>query len=228
MAGKKSSHEQTTLRLCAAKAKPAPPMLCKVRISYLLLCAFLVVAQGCGDDKTDFKPLSGGFLLRTQWVGIDSGPGAEIQYKGDNSKRVVIWPFVTGGLAFTNDIIFFRGDMPDDQGRLGSYTFFAAQAPGPALVVSKDLLKLWTEANKLDFKKMKGHYFPGDDIATTNGIQLHFLRDENFPEARFEVSWEQLAKIIQDVKKTGNRHVLTYSPQKTKVAYIIKEATGDQ
>src|SRR4051812_8907817 len=105
----------------------------KICCKIFLLISLAMVIQGCEDDISDFRPLSGGFGIVSKWVGVDTGPGAKLFYKSSNeSKARLIWPFVKGGVAFTNDLVFFIGDMPDDQNRLGSGTYFVAQAPGPA------------------------------------------------------------------------------------------------
>jgi hypothetical protein len=173
-----------------------------------LIFAFLVLTQGCGERQPDFKPISGGFGVVTKWVGVDSGPGAALFYKGNESKPVLIWPFLglnEEPMLFTNDMAFFVGDIPDNQGRFGDAVYIAVQAPGPALDVSEDILKLWAESKKLDFEKMRGQYAPLELKAVPDGIEVHYLGDENLP-ATFAMSWQQVSNLIQDVKRTGKEH----------------------
>ena len=128
--------------------------LCAFALIPVLLAVVSVLAPGCGQKESDFQPLSGGFGFKAKWVGVDSGPGAGLYYKTNQSKPVVVWPFLTGPLLYTNDMGFFVGGVPDIAGRFGSSYYFAAQAPGPALEVSEDVLKLWAESNHLEFAKI--------------------------------------------------------------------------
>ena len=192
----------------------------RIKSAALLLCTTFPLIQGCSEKEqtSDFQPLQGGFGVVTKWVGIDSGPGAGLYYKSNTSKPTLIWPFLgpaSGPLLFTNDIGFFIGDIPDDQGRLGRGTYFAVQAPGPALDVSEDVLRLWAESKNVDFKKVKDRYSPLDLKATVGGIEAHFIGDEQLP-ATIDLSWEQISNIIQDVKQTGKQHVI----EKPHVVYI--------
>ena len=201
----------------------------KTQINLLipLLFAFLVLMQGCEEKQSDFQPIYGGFGVAAKWVGVDSGPGAELYFKDQNSKLTLIWPFLgTSGypMLFTNDMAFFIADMPDEQGRLGSGVYFAVQATGPALDVSEDLLKFWTESKKLDFGKVRKRYVPLRVWSTENGVKLQYAGYENEPEATFAVSWEQVSNIIQDVKRTGKEHII----KEPHVVYLKKDYDGNQ
>jgi hypothetical protein len=60
----------------------------------VLLLAFLVLTPGCVEKESDFQPLSGGFGIATKWVGIDSGPGAELfqrQQIKANANPAISW-----------------------------------------------------------------------------------------------------------------------------------------
>ena len=187
----------------------------------LLVGAAVVLTQGCGEKESDFQPLSGGFGVATKWVGIDSGPGAKLYFKDNKSKLTLIWPFLgTRGyhMQFTNDMAFFIADMPDELGRMGTGVYLAVQAPGPALDVSEDLLKLWAESHKLDFDKLRGHYMPLQVKASPGGVEVHYLGSEKLP-VTLAVSWEQISNIIQDVKLTGKRHVT----EKYQAVYLKKD-----
>ena len=165
----------------------------------------------------------------TEWIGIDSGPGGELYFKDKNSKLTLIWPFLgTGGdpMLFTNDMAFFIADMPDEQGRLGSGECFAVQAPGPALDVSEDILKLWAEANNLKFQNLKRYYSPINVQEVGGGIKIHYVGGERFPEnpeATYIATWEQVSNIIQDVKRTGKQHVIDNPVLKLHVVYLKKD-----
>jgi hypothetical protein len=195
----------------------------EIHLTLLSLCTFLLLTQGCEQKHSDFVPLQGGFGVVTKWVGIDSGPSAALYYKGNQSKPTLIWPFLTGGpLLFTNDMVFFVGAAPDAQGALTYNFYFAAQAPGPAINVSEDLLKYWAESNHLDFAKVRDHYSPLREKAVEGGILIDYVGgDEKVPatQATFVISWEQVSNIIQDVKRTGKQHTI----QKPYVVYLKKD-----
>ena len=184
------------------------------KLLFLLLFALLVVVQGCGKQQPDFRPISGGYGVVTKWVGIDSGPGGGIYFKDANSKITLIWPFIglSGApMLFTNDMAFFIGEMPDNQGRMGDGAYFAVAAPGPAVDVSEDLLKLWAESNKIDFQKIKRFYSPLHIQEVKGEIQVEYVGGERFPdypEAKYVATWEQLSNLIQNAKRTGKEHTL--------------------
>src|SRR3954471_17487078 len=99
----------------------------------LVVCCLVLLTQGCEDKKSQFKPISGRFGVMAQWVGIDSGPRAELYYKTNDSKPVLIWPFLTGGMYYTNDLFVFVGSIRDKDGTITIERYFAVRAPGPAI-----------------------------------------------------------------------------------------------
>ena len=198
----------------------------QINLLVLLLFAFFVLTQGCEPKKSSFTPLQNGFGVMAQWVGIDSGPGAELYFKDKDSKPILIWPFFgssSGEILITNDMAFFVADMPDEQGRLGSGAYFAVQAPGPVLDISQDLLKLWAESNHLDFAKVRERYSPLEEIAVGNKIKVHYAGYKDELEGTFVISWEQVSNIIQDVKRTGKQHVIDNPVLKLHVVYLKKD-----
>jgi hypothetical protein len=194
-----------------------------MKIGPLLLsfAALLAFSGGCGDKKSDFQPLAGGFGFRTKWLGIDSGPGAALYYKGQQSEPALIWPFLgpaSGPIQITNDMAFFRASAPNANGELVYPVFIPVQAPGPALDVTDDLLKLWAESQKIDFQKLRDHYTPVEEKAVENGIWVSYVTGQNFPDAKFVVNWEQVSNVIQDVKRTGKPLVI----EKPHLVYLKK------
>jgi hypothetical protein len=191
------------------------------------LSVLLSLGQGCDQKHSDFVPLQGGFGTVTKWVGIDSGPGAALYYKGNQSKPSLIWPYlVDGPLLFTNDMVFFIGAAPDTQGALVYDLYLTAQAPGPAIDVSEDLLMFWAESNHIDFAKIRNHYSPLREKAVENGILIDYIGgDEKVPatQATFVISWEQVSNIIQDVKRTGKQHMIDNPVRKLHVVYLKKD-----
>jgi hypothetical protein len=137
--------------------------------------SIFVLGQGCEDKKSEFKPLSGGFGVMAQWVGIDSGPRAELYYKTNNSKPVLIWPFLDGEMYYTNDLFFFEGFLRDEEGKITIQRYFAAQAPGPAIDISDDLLKRFTESNGLDLGIARKKYSPWKAEKVADGIKVFLL-----------------------------------------------------
>ena len=180
-----------------------------------MLFTFLVLTQGCEKQESDFQPLSGGFGVVTKAIGIDSGPGAKLFYKDASGKLTLIWPFFglnEEPMLFTNDMAFLVGDMPDDKRRFGgSVIYLAVQAPGPALDVSEDILKLWAESEKLDYQKVRGQYAPSELKAAPDGIEVQYLRlnydDTNLP-ATYVMSWQQVSNLIQNIKRTGKKRIM--------------------
>ena len=188
-------------------------------ISIMMSGAIVLLAQGCEDKKSEFKPLSGGFGVKAQWVGIDSGPRAELYYKTNNSKPVLIWPFLTGEMYYTNDLFFFVGSVRDEQGRIGDRRYFAAKAPGPAIDVSDDLLKRFADSNRFDFVSVRKKYSPAVLKAISEGeFEVNFLGPYQQPDTLL-INWEQLSNIVQDVNQTGKQHAV----EKPHTVYLKKE-----
>jgi len=189
-------------------------------LKYWASLTALLLAQGCEDKKSEFKPLSGGFGVMAQWVGIDSGPRAELYYKTNNSKPVLIWPFLTGEMHYTNDLFIFVGSIRDTDGTITIQRYLAAQAPGPAIDVSDDLLKRYVESNHLDFAEAREHYRPlGGGLGlkkVLDGIEVFIGPHET---NTLLINWEQLSNIIQDVKRTGKQHAV----ENPHTVYLKKE-----
>jgi hypothetical protein len=173
----------------------------------LLTGSIVLLGQGCEDKKSEFKPLSGGFGVKAQWVGIDSGPRAELYYKTNGSKPVLIWPFLTGEMYYTNDLFFFVGSIRDEQGRISVERYFAVNAPGPAIDVSDDLLKRFADTNGWDFSMVRKKYGPAVLKKLSEGIEVHFIGPYQQPDTLL-VNWEELSNIVQDVKRTGKQHAV--------------------
>ena len=191
-----------------------------VMVLTVLTVSIIFLAQGCEDKKSDFKPLSGGFGVKAQWVGIDSGPRAELYYQTNGSKPVLVWPFLTGEMYYTNDLVLFVGSIRDQDGTITIERYFAVQAPGPAIDVSDDLLKRYVESNHLDFAEARKHYSPlGGGLGlkkVPSGIEVFIGPNET---NTFFVSWEQVSNIVQDVRRTGKQ----YSVEDPHTVYLKKD-----
>lgn len=177
----------------------------------------LIIGQGCKKSSDDIHPIGGGFGIISKWIGIDSGPGAALVYQGTESQPVLIWPFLglsEDPILTTNDLIFFPADIPDAQGRFGDELYMAAQAPGPAVDISDDLLKLWAASNHLDFATIKPHYSPGREEPAGDGIRITFISTP--PLADFVVDWQDISNMIQSAKRTGKTRVI----EKPHVVYL--------
>jgi hypothetical protein len=177
-----------------------------------------LLARGCQDRKSEFKPLSGGFGVKAQWVGIDSGPAAELYYKTNDSKPILIWPFLTGEMYYTNDLFLFVGSIRDDQGRIADERYFAVKAPGPAIDVSDDLLRRFAASNHLDFSMVRKKYTPLELKRVSEGIEVGFLGPYQQPN-KLLINWSQVFEIIQDVKRTGKQNAV----ENPHTVYLKKE-----
>jgi hypothetical protein len=189
---------------------------------WLYFClGFCIVALGQGCEKApgsgNVHAIGGGFGISSKWIGIDTGPGAALVYQGTQSRPVLIWPFLglsEDPILTTNDMVFFPADIPDAQGRFGDELYMAAQAPGPAVDISDDLLKLWAASNHLDFAAIKPHYSPGREEPAGDGIRITFLSTP--PLADFVVSWQDISNMIQNAKRAGKPHII----EKPHVVYL--------
>jgi hypothetical protein len=184
----------------------------------LVAGSVVLLAQGCKDKQSEFTPLSGGFGVKARWVGIDSGPAAGLYYKTNDSKPVLIWPFLTGEMYYTNDLFFFVGSVRDEEGRIGDPRYFAVKAPGPAMDVSDELLKWFADSNRLEFSSVRKKYAPEILKEVPAGFEAQFLGPYQQPNTLL-VNWQQLSNIIQDVKQTGKQH----SVEKPHTVYLKKD-----
>lgn len=187
------------------------------RVNRLLTCFGLLTVLGCGHEEPAFTPIHGHYGVVTQWVGIDSGPGAKFFYSDDQGKLTEIWPFLgesANGISclYEKNMAIFLGRLPDKDGVLRVSRYYACDGPSPALDVSEDLLRLFCESNKLDFNKLRTHYSSSYLQEVSGGFRVGYLKDEGFPEGDFNVTWEQLAEIIRDVKANGKLHKLWERP----------------
>jgi len=194
------------------------------RVNRFIACLGLALVLGCGHREPQFTPIHGHYGVVSQWVGIDSGPGAKFFYRDDQGKLTEIWPFIIGtGSGVSNlyekDMAIVTGRLPDKDGVMRVTRYYACDGPGPALDVSEDLLRLFCESNKLDFEKLRVHYSPQMLKEVAGGFQVGYLGDEGFPEGISNVTWDQLAEIIRDVKANGKRHKLWEHP----VTYLRKD-----
>ena len=175
---------------------------------------------GCKKD-IHFTPISGGFGIGGQWIGIDSGPSAAMYYQDTESNLTLVWPYlsITDGPLFSNNMTFFAGIMPDREGRMVGNEYFAAQGKGPVLEISENILRLWTEANHYDFEKFKSHYRALSASNEQGKIKVCYLTQEIDDDIAFSVTWEQVSNIIQDVKLNGKPHEI----KNPHVVYLKKD-----
>ena len=158
-------------------------------------------------------------------IGIDSGPGAKLYYKGTNETAALVWPRIgTHGypLLYTNDIVFLLADKPDEQG-IGVGALIVVQGIGPAMDISQDVLKIVAEENHVDFKKALRVCKPMRLIQTNQNMKLVYLADpavdRSVPNLEGQITWEQVFDIMHDVQKTGKTNKVV----NTDLLYLQKD-----
>jgi hypothetical protein len=198
-----------------------------VRIAF---CLLTVIFTSCGSRESParrFRPLQNGFGVVVKDIGIDSGPGAKLYYKGTNETPVLVWPYIgTAGypIQFTNDIALLLADKPDPRGYLGGGALIAVQRTGPAMDISNDVLKIAAEQSQVDFNKALQVSRPLRLVKLENGIFrvdyiANQLRLPDIPDLEVSITWEQVFEIMEHVKRSGRTNKVT----NTDVIYLQKE-----
>ena len=187
----------------------------------ILLFSFLILTQGCEPKssspiKPKFSPTQNGFGVVVQEIGIDSGPGAGLYYKGTNEIPILVWPCIgTAGypILYTNNIALLLADKPDELGRMGNGALIAVQAFGPAMDISDDVLKVAVEQNHVNFKEALKSCEPLRLNQETNAIKVVFVsykyKAPTIPEGlEVQITWDQVFEIMQDVKASGKTNIV--------------------
>jgi hypothetical protein len=198
----------------------------KYIILLLFPCTFFVSCQPktSSPKEAQFKPTQNGFGVMVQWVGIDTGPGAELYYKGTNETPVQVWPCIgTGGdpILYTNDIVLLLADKPDDQGRMGNGALIVVQKTGPAMDISDDVLKIAAEQAHVDFKNMLRTCKPMSLTQVEGKMKVYYVAKlgSGSPDLEVQITWQQIFEIMRDVKSSGNTNKVI----NTDVLYLQKE-----
>jgi hypothetical protein len=206
-------------------------MKMQISLFLLLLLALVVLCNSCepkasSPKESSFRPIQNGFGVVVQPMGIDSGPGAKLYYKGTNENPVLVWPCIgTAGypILYTNDIALLLADKPDERGYLGNGALIAVQGTGPAMDISDDVLKIAAEQKHVDFKKALRVCEPLRLNQTENGIKVYILaekyKDPTIPDLEVQITWEQVFEIMRDVKSSGKTNKVT----NTDVLYLQKD-----
>lgn len=195
-----------------------------------LCCCVLLTSckQPTDTNKEDaFSPLENGFGVVAKWIGVDSGPGASLYYKGTNETPVLVWPYIGihgYPILFTNDVALLLADKPDEQGRLSGGALIAVQGVGPAMDIADDVWRRGTlDANSVLMHPARKH--DAFSLAHDGGrLSVKYLPrldiGEGIPQSvKVSVSWEQVFSIMEDVKRTGRTNKVV----NTDVLYLQKD-----
>ena len=195
-----------------------------------MLFAILVFMQGCdqklsSQKELKFSPTQNGFGVVVKEIGIDSGPGAGLYYKGTNEIPVLVWPCIgTGGypILYTNDLALLLADKPDDKGRMGNGALIAVQGIEPAMDISDDVLKIAASQTNADFKKLLSVYQPLRLNWVEEKLKVTYVAKMGSrypPSLEVLITWEQLFNIMQAVKFSGKTNTVV----DTDVIYLQKD-----
>ena len=202
----------------------------KFKLFVPLLFAFLVLTQGCeqksiSSKEIEFRPLQNGFGVMVQQIGIDSGPGAKLYYKGTNETPVLVWPYIgTHGypILYTNDIAFLLADKPDGEGRLVICSLIVVQGVGPAMDISDDVLKIAASQTNADFKKLLNVYEPLRLNQAEGKLKVTYAAKMGSgypPGLEASITWEQVFDLMQNVKLSGKTNTVV----NTDTLYLQKD-----
>jgi hypothetical protein len=187
-----------------------------------VLCAVFLMAacsrMAPAPKETPFHPTENGFGVVAQWIGIDVGPAAQLYYKGTNDIPVMVWPFIgTRGyrILYSNDIALLLCDKPNNKGEFDKGVLIAAQGVGPAMDISKDVLKIAAEQNHVDFARALKVCEPLRLNQTNDAINVLFYSkkyvDPSIADMNAEISWGQIFAIMRDVRTSGKTNKVVYT-----------------
>jgi len=177
--------------------------------------------------KISFSPTQNGFGVVVQNLGVDTGPGAQLYYKGTNNSPILVWPYIgTWGdpIIYSNDIALLLADKPDEAGRLGHGALICIQGTGPALEISADVLKTACDQNLIDFRKALRICSPASLNQDHDGTIIVYYggNSPNNPEFRklkARIMWRDVFEIMQSVRRSGKTHKIT----NTDVVYLEQD-----
>ena len=159
-------------------------------------------------------------------MGIDTGPGAELYYKGTNDNPVLVWPYIgTYGapISYDNDVALLLADKPDSAGDFGATVLIAVQGAGPPMDVSDDILQIVARQSNVDFKRALRSCSPIGLVKSETSLKVSFLSVQSpktdVPNLQGYVTWQQIFEIMEDVRKTGITNVI----KKTGFKYLQKD-----
>ena len=81
----------------------------KPQVVFAFLCFVVFVSckpKGTSPKELGYHPMHNGFGVVVKSIGIDSGPGAKLYYKGTNENPSLVWPCI--GTWGGSDIIHKR------------------------------------------------------------------------------------------------------------------------
>lgn len=201
-----------------------------MRTALVLISVILAILVSCKPkeelpNKLGYSPTQSGFGVVVKEIGIDSGPGAGLYYKGTNETPTLVWPCIgTGGypILYTNDIALLLADKPDARGYMGNGALIAGQGTGFAMDISDDILKIAASQKNADFKKLLSVYQPLRLNQVQEKLKVTYAAKMGSgypPGLEVSVTWEQVFAIMQDVKNTGKIKKVV----NTDVSYLQKD-----
>ena len=162
-----------------------------------LICISLLPSLlGCGQSKSEFRPLANGFGYVIVRGGIDVAPGKELHYRGPDGHDVLIWDNVSSHVMVTNDMAVFAGERLAPEGGHLQTRLFAVRAPGPAIDITVPVLKVGARASQVN---LTGGY---PEIA---GL-ADFITKSNEMVAVYQVpganvyanlTWDEVAELLR-------------------------------
>ena len=192
-----------------------------VVLSFVLLVA--CKPQVPPPQQSPFRPLQNGFGVVTQPIGVDTGPGAKLYYKGTNEPPVLVWPYIgTHGypILYSNDIALLLADNADAQGRLVLGALIVVQGTGPAMDISDDVLKIASEQTHADFQRALQVNHPLRLNQVEGKIEVYFVAKvgSGGSDLKARITWDDVFEIMRDVKTSGRTNKIT----NTDVLYLKK------
>ena len=111
----------------------------RFQIIFILLAFTCLAFNACSPKRPNASLLEGNYYVVSEWIGIDSGPAAQLYYQDESLNLIQVWPFFNScqsaeGMFFSNDMAFFSAVLPDNKGRLVYCEIFAVFKAGPPVL----------------------------------------------------------------------------------------------
>jgi hypothetical protein len=163
----------------------------------------------------NFTPLENGYeyILRRDGL-IHVSAWAELRYRSSSGKTSTVWPYVmqTESITITNKVAAFIGRkaIPDDREPKREVLVnrvIAIEAPGPALDISDQILKLWCMEKGSDLPVALKTFNVVSLRRVASGIEVDFIvAIERKPTGiTFRLKWKELLDAMKEVTAKGKR-----------------------
>jgi hypothetical protein len=160
------------------------------------------VFLGCGQRKSEFKPLANGFGYVIIRGGIDQAPGAELHYRGTDGKDTLIWDNVASHVIISNDMAVFAGERlvgpsrREPKGYLET-RLFAVRAPGPTIDITAPVFWIGLGRSLISSEgESPDNAFLEVERNEDGIVAVYTLNNPRSPDLHAKLSWGEVSNLL--------------------------------